>query len=377
MPQPIRRPQVRQSTRDPRVFDSFAARRKNSRSDFRPQLSISTCSREKPMSRRPPHHDTGRRLVWPMVRITACLCLSWSASDQQTLAQGNREDDARPLYAVRIDGTGLRKIVDLPDWQACGSPALSADGTLLAVDAWKSQDGKALAGAHVLVMKPDGTDVRDLGPGAMPNWSPRGGRITFSQYSPDQGVWVMRADGTERQLLDPTGWSSQWSPNGRMIAFTRREQNRADIGVYDLVEDSFHTVFGDGGSPYQQIFWNQAWSPDSQWLVFKAQRHDGAWDVGTVHVLGQKHGFRVLHGEEVFADFAWHPDGERIFFGEWNPRLKRAEIRILPRDGSTPPAAVAVEGYSRDIGGLCLTPDGTELIFSGRRMPVPAIDSGN
>ena len=53
-------------------------------------------------------------------------------------------------------------------------------------------------------MDPDGKNVRDLGRGILPRWSPDGTQIIYiggSQDEDPQGIYVMNADGTNRALL--------------------------------------------------------------------------------------------------------------------------------------------------------------------------------
>ncbi|NOX56377.1 MAG: hypothetical protein GXP27_18415, partial [Planctomycetes bacterium] len=99
-----------------------------------------------------------------------------------------------PLYIMNRDGTDLRPLVSIPEYTAHGSPAFTPDGKRIAFDAWRSGRGETYVNAHIFVADANGGNVRDLGPGAMPSWSPGGNRIVFSCYQP-RGVWIMHADG--------------------------------------------------------------------------------------------------------------------------------------------------------------------------------------
>jgi hypothetical protein len=62
---------------------------------------------------------------------------------------------------------------------------------------------------------------RDLGPGACPSLSPDGERLAFllnpgAVAGAEAGVWIMRADGTDRRRLGGYG-RPKWSPDGRKI----------------------------------------------------------------------------------------------------------------------------------------------------------------
>ena len=98
--------------------------------------------------------------------------------------------EGEPLLAINGDGSNLRKLVAMPDYTSIGSPDWSRDGTRIAFDAWRSSIGETYVDGHVFVVNADGGKPIDLGPGAMPSWSPDGKRIVFCQYSPNQGVWI-------------------------------------------------------------------------------------------------------------------------------------------------------------------------------------------
>lgn len=96
-----------------------------------------------------------------------------------------------------------------------------------------SPDGSRIAfeivGGNLMVMNADGSDLRDLGAGFRPSWSPDGRWIAF-MVSEDDGyqftaseIFAIRADGGERIQLTRTNdlieMNPSWSPDGRSIAF--------------------------------------------------------------------------------------------------------------------------------------------------------------
>jgi TolB protein len=122
-------------------------------------------------------------------------------------------------------------------------------------------------GVDVYTIKLDGTGRTRLspaGPGndSQPDWSPDGTRIAFARRIDDQDtqIFVMRPDGTDvRQLTHEVGWHGypSWSPDGTMIAYAGQAfidgEWRAPI----------HTMRSDGTDrhhigPYD----NPAWAPD-------------------------------------------------------------------------------------------------------------------
>src|SRR4029450_7144841 len=69
---------------------------------------------------------------------------------------------------------------------------------------------------------------------SQPDWSPNGRRIAFVRRNGRQSdIWVMNRDGSGKRRLTPTEYPSEhspdWSPDGRKIAFTSNSDgNDAD-----------------------------------------------------------------------------------------------------------------------------------------------------
>lgn len=125
------------------------------------------------------------------------------------------------LSVINADGTGLHKVVAMPDFTRLGSPDWSRDGKKIAFDGWQEAYGANLDEAHVFVVNADGGGLKDLGPGCMPSWSPDDKQLTYGQYKEGYGVWIMNADGSNRYVLDGSAWGSQWSPVRNEIAIGR------------------------------------------------------------------------------------------------------------------------------------------------------------
>lgn len=95
-----------------------------------------------------------------------------------------------------------------------------------------------------------GPDVRSLGPGDAPDWSPDGTKILVQaqgdgdpEYADD--LWAVNADGSGRTLLTDgasiDGRTPAWSPDGTKIVFVSSRTDSDEIWVMDA----------DGGSPRQ------------------------------------------------------------------------------------------------------------------------------
>ena len=94
---------------------------------------------------------------------------------------------------------------------------------------------------QVYVMNPDGSGKRallELGDGSF-SWSPDGRMIAFSRrHNGSSQVYVMNADGSGARRLTsrPGSWGvGAWSPDGRKITLTA--WSRAKAGIYVMNAD--------------------------------------------------------------------------------------------------------------------------------------------
>lgn len=107
--------------------------------------------------------------------------------------------------------------------------------------------------------------VRVLGEGEAPVPSPAGPQVIFENGGQ---LWVNTlgpAPGAPRRLFQARGsnGSPQWSPDGRLVAFTSARGDHSFVGVYDLAGKTLNFV-----SPTVDRDSNPRWSPDGLWLAF-------------------------------------------------------------------------------------------------------------
>jgi Tol biopolymer transport system component len=264
------------------------------------------------------------------------------------------------------DGTGVRQIITMEQYDAQGSPDWSADGKLIAFDAWRASAGERASAAHIFVARADGSEPRDLGAGAMPSFSPDGKQIAFTSYGPQRGVFMMNADGSDRSLIDAEGWSGHFSPDGKSLVYGVG----GNIAVYDLTAKTTRTVLvGDQSGRYRYIYWNLCWSPDGKRIAFKGQRSDETYELAWTKAAGSDKGFKVLHTGQTDADLAWHPDGKRLVFSMRDPMRKRPLLFQLQVDEEKPARLLLGQPFGRANLNCDWSPDGKKLAFSSRELP--------
>ena len=289
----------------------------------------------------------------------------------------SNDSEADTLHVMDADGRNLRPFVSHPEYTAHGSPAWSCDGSKLAFDAWRSVHGETYVNAHIFVCNADGTQPRDIGVGAMPSWSPDGYCIVFSNYNP-RGVWVMNADGTDRQLLDAHGWGAEWCPRANKIAYSV-SANGANIAVRDLAANVTTTLLDDR---YATVYWGMAWSPDGHWIAFKGQTRDGTTELAVVHVEGHEKGFRVLlpatlpDMTDLLHNPSWSPSGTQILAAAITKANPARQLYLLDVAGNEPAKRLPGLEPDRWYNDMAWSPDGTRIVVSTRQTAGgPAVSS--
>jgi hypothetical protein len=133
------------------------------------------------------------------------------------------------LFLIDAEGGETTLIANEPDpWLIrCGSPAWSHDGKRILFDATTTEARNpgtaavAVGRLKALQLADGRLELADLGPGNCPDLAPSDDRVIFllnrlSLPGAASGVWLMRADGSERRSLGGAG-RPKWSPDSRQF----------------------------------------------------------------------------------------------------------------------------------------------------------------
>ena len=143
------------------------------------------------------------------------------------------------VFVMREDGTHQRRLTSRSDAQPPDThPRFSPDGNRIVFSR------EVEAGARLMTMNADASDVRALLPGVDafdPEWSPNSGRIAFTLVGSGnelEGIDVatVRPDGRDLQVLTPeqngfAAFQPGYSSTGRRIVFTETGVDRCRLSL--------------------------------------------------------------------------------------------------------------------------------------------------
>ena len=310
--------------------------------------------------------DGDEKLSFPEFQFSSCTCSLLrriyfgrfdldSSGTLETTEYPFRIKQHDVFYIMNEDGTDWKKLFEFEGHHACGSPTVSPDGKQLAFDSWI---GANQGGSALYVMDIIGGEPRQICPGMMPSWSGDGETLGFSNSSQGYSIWLTSLDGETQEGL-ARGWGGQISPDGKRIAYRLN-----GIEAMEIISGDVVPLLQGEANPYQSIYWNSAWSPNGERLCFKGVKEDGTNEVSSISTSGEDPDLKVHFSGKVNinADFAWHPNGDRVIFAMSCP--ERGYVQLYEFNPRTDAAPKLVEGQdiTRNNTDACWTPDGKRLI---------------
>jgi imidazolonepropionase-like amidohydrolase/Tol biopolymer transport system component len=352
------------------------------------------------------------------------------------------------IWVMSPDGTGARAVTN-ETFTLMNAPTWSPDGRFIAArkhfttqrslgtgEIWL-YDANGSGGGQALVERPNPQHQKELGE---PAFSHDGRAIYFSlnttpgpifEYAQDsnQQVFAIQrydmATGERVQVAGGPGGAVRPtpSPDGRHLAFIRREQGRSRLFVKDLETGAERRIYDDMDLDLQEtwavhgVYPNMDWTPDSRSIVFWAGgrirriNFDGSGladipfrvsdtravidpprpevDVAPAAVTTRMIRFPAVSpdGRQVVfeslgrlyirdiqggaprqltapdGDFqlwpTWSRDGSRIAFVSWNDQ-RLGEIRVVDASGANVRAVTSVPGHYRRPR---FSPSGDRIVF--------------
>jgi len=264
---------------------------------------------------------------------------------------GAAGDDRYGIFVVQPDGTGLRKVAEIPDCDYYGCPRWSHDGMQIAFDTRK---GKNQAEKKIYLVDADGTNLREFGGQVNCDWSPDDKQIVYSVYDGDEksGIYVRNTDGTGREFLTD-GASPRWNADGTKIAFT----DWATLKWFDVASGEVGELIDVKLDQYPFHF---DWSRDGRYLAWIGRK------------IGTRRALYILDTQNPDAELKprWRTDDYFPGFVSWSPDGKQVAVNA---DHTIQILEVAGDGPARRVPNLKerayephWSPDGKWLVFARR-----------
>jgi Tol biopolymer transport system component len=234
------------------------------------------------------------------------------------------------VFTIEPDGTGLTQVTHVPSKDpGAENPIFSPDGATIAFDAASGKGVDVFTTTNGAAPAPLPLSVGEFN--GDPAYSPDGTQISFDQDSGPSaptvhGIFIANANGSGARRVTtgiPTtsayDTQSQWSPDGKRLAFTRvKNEQQAAVFVVNV----------DGTGLRRLTAWsldaaNPDWSPDGRTILFNTYYDPHRGKFAEIYAMSPDGSHRALltrtrPGVQSFAP-AWSPDGSEIVFDRFTP----------------------------------------------------------
>ncbi len=241
-------------------------------------------------------------------------------------------DGHNNLFIISPDGADELQLTHSS--QDKGAIAWSADGKRVLFSVLENDVSRLYS------IDPRGKEQRQIAsvPGRAPMLSPDGSRLLSMA-----GAWtstrlmVSGLDGSKAQQItdgSSIAWNNHWSPDGKRIAFTGRNEPKGELAIFVMNADGSgrrqvsHFPTGEGNAQWP------VWSPDGRLLAIQVnslQAHDAhIWIVDVRSGDARK---LATHDQPYLDETpSWFQDGKRIAFQ--SSRTGCMEVWVMNADGS-------------------------------------------
>jgi serine/threonine protein kinase len=212
---------------------------------------------------------------------------------------------------------GGKELGELPA-SSYRDPALSRDGTLLAVSSDDERNGKDYIHIYDLA-RGTSTRISQGGTEVFPVLSPNAREVA---YVGNDHIYVGATDGSSKpeRLLESNGLiPNDWSPDGRFLVYMNLKNGGAsELDFYDFQKHSY-AAYGSGAEAQ--------FSPDGNWVAFTgnlgfSSSRDS--DIFVAHFPGP--GGQIQISNRGGAQARWSADGKELFYVSADKKLMAVSI---------------------------------------------------
>jgi Tol biopolymer transport system component len=254
--------------------------------------------------------------------------------DGSRIAFLSNRGGADDLFVIGADGTGETQLTRTPEAEA--APGWTPDGKQIVFSVFASDTSRLSA------IDPDGKNQREIAsvPGRGPTLSPDGKRLVYMG-----GTWtatrLMVSDifgSNAKQINDgaSVAWNSHWSPDGKRLAFTGRNEPGGGLAVFVMNADGSERRQVTHLAPEEGRAQWPAWSPDGNRLAIQVNDSDPKAHTSHIWIVDFSTGDArklATHSQPYLDETpSWFPDGKRIAFQ--SDRTGRMEVWVMNADGS-------------------------------------------
>ena len=230
--------------------------------------------------------------------------------------------------------------------------------------------------ANIYVVNVDGSQLVKLTTGTpkkegfyTPKWSPDASKlitvknITHSLFKTTYELWLAHLNGAGllkiAENIEPVFLPS-WSPDGTKVLFVIREEKKAKIKIFDLLNNSTNDITPPELQEIKNS--NLTWSPDSAKIlgVFTTQSKTNIYYLKIADLALVK----VTAKSGAYENPVWSPDGAKIIFAYTNPTLdlfnQDSGLYSINSDGSN----LLLIDKGEKISNIAWASDSTTISYS-------------
>ena len=249
--------------------------------------------------------------------MTGCQVTKQPTPQPFSIIYGVKEANSKAIYLSDEEGKTRIKILDSPDSDGDGYPAVSPTGKHIAF--YGKYEKYKTWSIHTADI--DGNNIRRLTHvknvwDSAPAWSPDGKTIVFAREYKDvngawhEEFWLMNADGTEqRQIKALEGRAPEFMQDGRLLFQSKASPSQISIANIDG-SNIIHLTNDDSNNMSPKI------SPDGSQIAYLSNR-DGNQEVYIMNIDGSNQKRLTLNDIQEWGP-AWSTDGSKVFFSSQN-----------------------------------------------------------